>query len=82
MKKKRWNERLGNEYAGMKIRCSEFDPAGLETDFYIVGRDGTLSFGNELRSLSVSARKGSSKNYWSPREKGRFIEACQKKAEV
>ena len=78
MEKTKWNERL-SEYAGMKIRCSEFDPAGLETDFYIVGDDGSLSFGNELRGLPVSARKWDFKNYWNPSEKGRFIEACQKK---
>jgi len=67
-----WNRKL-IKYAGARVNCSELQKNGLTTDYYIVNDDGSLSFGNDLRSLNVRATMGQFKNYWTPKEKSCFL---------
>lgn len=70
-----WNKKL-IPYMGEYIRCSDFEN-GLQTEGYIINKDGSLGFRNELRSLNIaySIYKGEFKNYWSSSRKFLFLQA-------
>lgn len=75
----KWNKRIA-KYAGQKVYCNEFDTDGLETDYYIINADGTLSFGNEIRSIDAKFCAPQKMEWWSNRKKHTFLIAAEKNA--
>ena len=65
------------EFAGKVVLCSKFEKYGLETEFYTVNADGTVSFTNTIRNLAVRATQPQNVNYWSARKKGLFLTALR-----
>jgi len=78
MKTTKWNEKL-KKLAGRIISCNKFEKDGLETEGFVVNKDGSLSFYNELRSLNAATSlvEGEFKKYWSAKQKGAFLKAAQ-----
>lgn len=73
-----WNRKL-MDYVGLRVSCNEFEKDGLSTDYYVVMEDGSLSFRNELRSLSVAATAGQFMNYWDNHTKNEFLKVLKNK---